>query len=342
MPDKLLRTVKEKVNSRKRKISDRDDPVRFVGQTNLEKMAVSAVVGRDYFKRMTDFRSFVKLKKLKLAPPMSRLDTAFCWYLNSLFEQGLEYGEGSKCLAAVIDSFPGCGPRHQLPRSRRALQGWQKQDPQRTRPPLPWSLVASMVMSMLERNMVHHAAMIMLMFSAYVRPGEAYNLQKVDLVAPMPGHQWFSLHLHPAERQETSKVGLSDESLFLDATYIPWLGKALATLDSPDQFLFNVQYTSLVSVWKQALLHLGLPTSHAILYQLRHSGPSHDRLHRLRSALAVKQRGRWMADSSVIRHETHARVHAEFHHLPKKVQNKCLLDEKRLEKEGPRFFGLKA
>ena len=69
MPDKLLRTVKEKVNSRKRKISDRDDPVRFVGQTNLEKMAVSAVVGRDYFKRMTDFRSFVKLKKLKLAPP---------------------------------------------------------------------------------------------------------------------------------------------------------------------------------------------------------------------------------------------------------------------------------
>jgi hypothetical protein len=49
-----------------------------------------------------------------------------------------------------------------------------------------------------------------------------------------------------------------------------------------------------------------------------------------------------MADSSVKRYETHARVHAEFHHLPKKVQNKCLLDEKRLEKEGPRFFGLKA
>eukprot|EP00438_Fugacium_kawagutii_P003956 Skav200396 [mRNA] locus=scaffold1919:156792:162160:- [translate_table: standard] len=215
-PTRWESSLKEKIGSRQKKVQARDDPARFVGQTNLERMAVSIAVSKDYTKRMMDFKMFVQHHKLKMNP-MKKLDEALCYYLNSLYEQGLEYGEGSKSLAAVIDSVPGCGPRHLLPRSRRALQGWQKQDPQKTRPPLPWPLVAAIALHMLENHKLHQAALVLVMFSAYLRPGEAVNLQRSDLVAPIPGHPWYALHLHPSARQETSKVGLSDESLLLDA-----------------------------------------------------------------------------------------------------------------------------
>ena len=68
------------------------------------------------------------------------------------------------------------------------------------------------------------------MFSAYLRPGEALDLRLQDLVSPIPGSPHFALHLHPAERREQSKVGLSDESLLLDSPMMPWLGPVLAAL----------------------------------------------------------------------------------------------------------------
>ena len=99
---------------------------------------------------------------------------------------------------------PGYGPRHMLPRTRRALQGWAKTEPQRTQPPLPWPLIAAMTLSMLRRGRNRTAAGVLLMFSAYLRPGELLDLQVVDLVAPMPGKAVYSLHLRPAERRGQS------------------------------------------------------------------------------------------------------------------------------------------
>lgn len=267
---RLLQSHRDKALDRKSKTLARVDPQRFPQQTPLEKMAVSAQVGLDYHRRIVDFKLFAKLHKYKLNP-IAKLDEACCYYLNSMFKQGLELGEGSKTLAAVIDAYPGCGPKHMLPRARRALQGWLKQDPQRTRPPIPWALVAGLAMVMLKKGKLIEAALVLVMFTAYLRPGEALNLQKKDLVRPMPGHQHHALHLHPAERLEVSKVGLSDESLLLDSPVMPWLGRALETLASPDSFLFNVKYTNLVSVWKQSLKTLGLDDNHAILYQHSHT-----------------------------------------------------------------------
>ena len=124
--------------------------------------------------------------------------------------------------------------------------------------------------------------------SAVARPGEAMDLQIKDLVAPLPNQPHYALHLHPAERREQSKVGLSDESLLLDSSMMPWLGPALLKASRTSRYLLDLSYNTLVQHWKQALVKLGLEANHAVLYQLRRSGPSHDRALRLRSALAVK------------------------------------------------------
>lgn len=200
----------------------------------------------------------------------------------------------------------------------------------RARPPLPWVLVSALAVNMMQRQQ-HIAAMaILLMFTAYLRPGEAMDLQVRDLIAPMPGQGGFSLHLHPAERREQSKVGLSDESLLLNSPLMPWLGPALQFLPRKTNYLLDLTYDQLVNQWKMALTRLGLAANHAVLYHLRHSGPSHDRFHQLRSALEVKQRGRWQSDHSVRRYEAHARINQEFHLLPKAVQTHCLKMEQVL------------
>jgi hypothetical protein len=323
--------------TRAQKVAARQDPPRFKGQTNLERLAVSRPVALDYAKRINDLKIFVRLHKLALRP-IQKFDEACCMFLNCIFEQGVDLHEGTKLWAAVADAFPDFGQKDKLPRTRRALQGWHKVDPQRTRPPIPWQLVAAISMKMLARQRVHSSLAVLTMFAAYLRPSECLSLQKSDLMKPMPGHKHYSLHLHPSARQEVSKVGLSDESILLDSVTLPWLGLALDRLDSPDQYLFNLHYSSLAHHWKQALVDLGLQAGHCVLYQLRHAGPSHDRLHHLRSALEVKQRGRWAADSSVRRYEAHGRVSQEFYLLPDMVQQESTRLEEKLQREGLKCF----
>ncbi|CAK9028293.1 unnamed protein product, partial [Durusdinium trenchii] len=213
-------------------------------------------------------------------------------------------------------------------------------EPQMTRPPLPWSLVALIVTHMIHKQYRQAAAAALLMFTAYLRPGEALSLHVQDLVPPLPQQKHFALQLHPAERREQSKVGLSDESLLLDAQQAPWLGRVLLNLERASPYLIDLTYEELGTAWRKTLERIGLAQRHAVLYQLRHSGPSHDRLLRLRSLLEVKQRGRWASDKTLNRYEAHGRISQEFFNLPQQIQNRAIAAERRLQVEGPRLFGL--
>ena len=115
----------EKAKTRAHVVAQRTDPPRFKGQTNLERLAVSEAVARDYTRRIEDLKRFSKMQKLPLKGP-KKLDEACTRYLNDIFEQGVEFHEGSKFVAAVKDAFPDYGPKGMLPRMVRALQGWGK------------------------------------------------------------------------------------------------------------------------------------------------------------------------------------------------------------------------
>ena len=196
-----------------------------------------------------------------------------------------------------------------------------------TRPPLPWSLVALIVTHMIHKQYRQAAAAALLMFTAYLRPGEALSLHVQDLVPPLPQQKHFALQLHPAERREQSKVGSSDESLLLDAQQAPWLGRVLLNLERASPYLIDLTYEELGTAWRKTLERIGLAQRHAVLCQLRHSGPSHDRLLRLRSLLEVKQRGRWASDKTLNRYEAHGRISQEFFNLPQQIQNRAIAAE---------------
>ena len=77
---------------------------------------------------------------------------------------------------------------------------------------------------MLQAGHLCTAAAVMLMFVAYLRPGEALKVKEEDLVKPSVVHPHFTLNLHPEERQETSKTGLMNETVMLDSVTVPCLG----------------------------------------------------------------------------------------------------------------------
>ena len=65
------------------------------------------------------------------------------------------------------------------------------------------------------------------MFDCYLRPGEALELRQGDLVRPTNSHRHFAINLHPSERLESSKVGMTDETLMLDSATTPWMGSSV-------------------------------------------------------------------------------------------------------------------
>ncbi|CAK9056858.1 unnamed protein product [Durusdinium trenchii] len=315
---------------------------RFQGQSFLEMNAVSEEVASDYRIRMARFKAFAKLEQISLRG-QKNLDNALSAYLNEMFEDGEDIGEATKTLAAVVDSVPDCTQKGSLPRSRRCLQGWNRLDPGSTRPPIPWELVAAIVNFMLGRQQINEGLLVLLMFDAYLRPGEAISLHRSDLVEPTVQHPVFCLNLNPSERGASSKTGLSDETIVLDGRETPWMGLLLRRhLESHKaQKLFPIEYRQLKDAWQKALVGLQLSSKHCVLYQLRHSGPSHDRMTKARSLGDIKKRGRWLSDSSVRRYEAAARLNQEFQKLPRPVQTKALAAPQLLQQWVQSFFSRK-
>jgi integrase len=216
-------------------------------------------------------------------------------------------------------------------------------DPPQKRAPLPFPLVALLVQTMLDNHKVLEAVSIMLMFVAYLRPWELQGISKHDLVLPNRSCRHFSINLHPSSREEVSKMGMTDESIMLDSKVMPFLGMCLQKVKSqyPGPLLLPVDAQTLRLTWESTLVQIGLKKSHAVLHQLRHSGPSFDMLTKARTLLEIKLRGRWASDSSVRRYESHAWLGQEFQNLPKKVQKLALKAEQNLPATVQKFFKLR-
>lgn len=133
---------------------------------------------------------------------------------------------------------------------------------------------------------------------------------------------------HQCERLResgNSKVGLSDEAILLDSIGMEFLGPALSklALGAPTALLFNLQYPQLHQAWIHALDTIGLDQNYAVLYQIRHSGASWDRLKKQRTTLEIKLRGRWGSDTSLRRYDSHAKVAQLFEKLPCQIKKRA-------------------
>ena len=120
---------------------------------------------------------------------------------------------------------------------------------------------------------------------------------------------------------------MQDQSLLLDGATMPWLGAVLEKnkMKNPDAPLLRTDYTKIRRAWGKALEKLKLSIKLAVLYQIRHNGPSWDIHTKHRTLPEVKKRGGWASDYTVKRYENRALVAVTFDRLPAEVKNQAIV-----------------
>ena len=251
-------------------------------------------------------------------------------YLNQIWILDRSLGEAELTVASARHLLPGLASSRAvpMPRVERALKGFRRTRPTRSRHPLPLEVMAGIANFIVAQGHWLMAAMVVIIFVCYLRPGEALKARKEDIVKPTgglnPGLQVFGLIVAPQERpSEPSKTRQWDDTISLE--WPAWI-KDLVTMllvTGLSTLLFDVCPRQFLIMWKSAVKALKLLPS-TVPYQFRHGGASEDALVGRRSLQAIMMRGRWRSDKSVRRYTKPVQVQKLLNGLPSKLKNHCL------------------
>ena len=165
-------------------------------------------------------------------------------YLDELYNDNEPSHVADQTVAAVKETISFVlGP---MPRAKRALAGFRKARPPRSRAPLALELMAAIAMRLLAIHRWDMAWLVAVCCYSYRGPGDIRSLKYKQLIAPLRAAdplQWRSINLAPqcesaTEIQEVTKAGVIDDIINLDLprcvrlAFAQWPGRGF-----PDQNL---------------------------------------------------------------------------------------------------------
>ena len=289
----------------------------------LELNTVRRATANQYTKHLEDFKTWLRQAQVKADTP-NVLDLLLMEYMEHLYFLGYNHSQGDSLLAA-LRYHDDCLNNRTLPRVHRSMLGFRRLAPGTSRAPLPYVAVLAMAGCAMASGCKEFATMLLVQFCGYLRPSELVTLTACQVIAPVLGSQTahWALLLAPQEEKRSSKTNAFDESVLLDWSDLPALGRGLArfrrgksgrtplwTLSQPDYTKQFVRFAEMSGVSCLA------PHPYAV----RHGGASFDALHKRRTLGEIRLRGRWRTDSSVARYNKHARVLKEVERLPLNVR----------------------
>lgn len=284
--------------------------------SSLEENAVTPKVMEQYRKLVVDALCHSEEKGLTMNSP-EEVDAALVCRLTTMFLEGLDSALGMKLVAGWAALFPafGKGGRHPLVRCHRAMKGWRRLVPPRSRVGVVFYVIAGIAAMLVEMGFWWMAFWVLLGHGGYLRPSSIMRIRGRDFVPPVSGvSECWGLLLHPSSRGEISKTGSQDDAVLWDVPELKFLEPVFAQLRSrrPDQPIFDFTYAQLAKRVQEAAAVLQVKF---VPYQVRHSGPSWDRLRQRRSLLEIQKRGHWRTFSSVQRYEKSTRSMSQYHEL---------------------------
>ena len=282
--------------------------------TKLEKKSISCEQENQYTHYLSKFKAFCQESGLRW-PPRAKVDLLLAEF-DVLFQEGNGVRPGEKTLAAV--EYQWRHVKGTMLRSRRALKGWRKMVPPKSRLPLPRAVAFGIAMRMLSLQQRSMALLVLLSFDMYLRPGEGLTLKVKNVVPPFQGsgrqYQRYVVVVRDEEDNVPDKTGVFNNSLPLDnPSTAGWLGKALDNLKKgkkQDDALFSVEADKYRKAFESAGGWLGLP------------GAAKNREY-----AAVKDRGRWRTDTSVRRYGKVGKIQTLLNKLPKWALDYCRRSE---------------
>ena len=298
--------------------------------TFLENSAVKDS-GR-YYAAINEFLSWPSLLDVKLVED-AEVDAACTTWANEQYRLGKAANKGEVLLASIGHCFPEFSSfgSHKLPRFRRALKGWRRRTPARSRRPHVWSM-----WSMLAWHLFLHGHWLMGIYilwcvCLYTRPSELLSVRRRDIQRPVKGMtSRYQLLLFPEERPSRSKTYAANDTIEMHCEWAPWLEQTAAALadGNPNELVFPFSYPEFVTEVQHSTKKLKVKM---VPYEARHSGPSIDAARLCRSRQEIKARGRWAQDRSVLRYEQRARLVRSFNELSAEQQALAERCEEMLE-----------
>lgn len=109
-------------------------------------------------------------------------------YADHCYFEGMPGAYGKKLKAALADDRPRYGRTGagKLPRFSRALQAWNRLDPGRTRPRMPWNHLVLLTLDLLHDNLRVECVFFFMTFVCYFRPGESLAILAGDILPASP------------------------------------------------------------------------------------------------------------------------------------------------------------
>ena len=282
----------------------------------LEDHSTSDVVRLHYLALVDNFLETCEKdgKELRTA---EEVDECMVKALTDMYFEGRDLGVGTKLVAGWMACFPRFGRAGDLrmPRSWRALKGWRRLAPPRSRVGAVLFVIAGIAALLVKNGHIDMALWTLLGFGGYLRPSTNMRLRRGSLIPPVPSlTEYWAVLLNPSEFFERSKMGVADESVMWDVPELLWMKRAFELMRQGDrtQKVWNFSYPE---VAKQIAVAAAQLDVEFVPYQLRHSGPSWDRLKERRTLKEIQKRGHWGSFSSVTRYERAAVVMAEYEKL---------------------------
>lgn len=251
-------------------------------------------------------------------------DSNIVLYLHELCELGHSLVEArSVVYGFIMLRMVSDGPeRFLLSQSKSALKGWATRFPIHSKSGVDLSIWDVIAYDCIQHKDPLVGAAILLQGDLYLRPNELLKLQRKSVLQPSKARSRFwGVVVGLQENKHATKTGTFDDCILLDTPSRTDLALVLKFLfkrcSSENDLLFGGLTLKAYNVaLTQSCERLGLAQLHLTPHCLRHSGPSSDCYHKVRTLEEIQQRGRWRALSSVARYKKPGRMLLTHQKIP--------------------------
>ena len=301
--------------------------------TFLHQVAVTPKVGEYYDDHVMEFMRWLQRSHSAPIANVQDLDVKLESYFTEMYDEDAAPSFGEKTLAGLAHRLPRVpgSLSSMFPSASRCLKGWRRMMPPRTRPPLPFDAMLTCALSLSCHVNVAMGMAVLLGFFCYLRPRELTGLMTHQLIPPADREEGsapagqsifmnWSLLLRTLDELVASKTGHYDENIVIDSKWlVSWINPFLEALlegRRSSHMLWNFTHEELSAAFKREMKILRMEKLITTLYGLRHGGASFDTLFSLREPKAIKLRGRWSSDRSLLRYRKASLAQNEANKVP--------------------------
>ena len=317
-------TVEERrAGRKKRRASPAPRAAAATAPTSADAASVSPATRKIYqaaydaFLTWADDSGIARAHKL----PPADLDSALVKYLDeALFRTGEDAGAARSAIFGTIFCRSLAKGALSLPRCRRALAGFLKDEPPTSEDPCPVEAAAVLAEWLLSRKALlpKLAGLAFLTsFDLFTRPTETLEMKPEDVVTPGVGqYRSTAVVIAPSNTGRTgaaprraAKSGEFDDTVIaglkgMKLEFVASILKELKRITPIGTTLFSpltlAKYGSMIA---KAVAGTGLTKLRITPHSARHGGASTASLLKILKVKELQRRGRWLAPKSVRRYE---------------------------------------